>query len=362
MLMISLKRAGLSARLAGTLTLAALGGGFFAWIGTPLAWMLGAMFFTTTASLAGAPTHMSLILRKVMLAILGIMLGSSFHPEIISQAVQWLPSMGVMIGFVALITTLSYQYFRRVAGLDQATAYFSSAPGGLTEMMTVGESVGGNVATISMVHATRILVVVGTIPVYFRYFEGLHVPTLPPGPAGFPDLLDMALLTACAVIGVPLAAKLRLPAGGLLGPMLLSAVLHISGLTSAAPPSVLVACAQVVIGAGIGCRFAGLSLRHVWRTIMFAIGSGVMMVIAAAVTGIVVAPMIGDLPKPLILALAPGGLAEMSLIALSIGSLTAYVSFMHLSRIVLVVMVFPAIFRLVTGTSLAQSAKNDSVD
>ncbi len=360
MLMISLKRAGLPARLAGTLTLAALGGGLFAWIGTPLAWMLGGMFFTTTASLAGAPTHMSLLLRKVMLAILGIMLGSSFRPEIISQAVQWLPSMGVMLGFMALITTLSYQYFRRVAGLDQATAYFSSAPGGLTEMMTVGESMGGNVATISLVHATRILVVVGTIPVYFRYFEGLHIPTMPPGPAGFPDFMDMALLAACAVIGVPLASKLRLPAGALLGPMLLSAALHISGLTSASPPGPVVAGAQIVIGAGIGCRFAGLSLRSVWRTIMFAVGSGLMMVLAATVTGIAAAPVIGGLPKPLILALAPGGLAEMSLIALSIGSLTAYISFMHLSRIILVVMVFPAIFRLVTGISLTRSPNKES--
>lgn len=349
-----LKSAGLPARLGGTLALAAAGGGVFALIGTPLAWMLGAMFFTTAASLSGAPTHMSLMLRKVMLAILGIMLGSSFRPEIMGQAAQWLPSMGVMIGFMALVTTLSYQFFRRVAGFDQSTAYFSSAPGGLTEMMTVGESMGGNAATISLVHATRILVVVGTIPVYFRYIEGLNIPSMPPGPAGLPDLQDMALLAACAVIGVPLATKLRLPAGALLGPMLLSAIFHISGLTSAAPPGPLVAGAQVVIGAGIGCRFTGLSLQTVWRTIMFAIGSGLMMVIAAAATGILIAPLIGDLPKPLILALAPGGLAEMSLIALSIGSLTAYISFMHLSRIVLVVMVFPALFGWITGSSLRQ--------
>lgn len=348
-------RAGLPARLGGTLAFATLGGGFFAWMGTPLAWMLGAMFFTTAASLAGAPTHMSLMLRKVMLAILGIMLGSSFRPEIVDQAVQWLPSMGVMLVFMALITTMSYQFFRRVAGFDQATAYFSSAPGGLTEMIMVGESMGGSVATISLVHATRILVVVGTIPVYFRYIEGLDIPSMPPGPSGLPDLMDMALLTACAVIGVPLAQKLKLPAGALLGPMILSAILHISGLTSAAPPGPIVACSQIVIGAGIGCRFAGLSLGMVWRTILFAIVSGLLMVIAATVTGIIAAPMIGDLPKPLILALAPGGLAEMSLIALSIGSLTAYISFMHLARIILVVMVFPAIFRYVTGAPMTQS-------
>lgn len=352
MSLFSLERASLRLRLLGTLALAASGGALFAWFGTPLAWMLGAMFFTTIASLAGAPTQMSLSLRKVMMAILGIMLGSSFRPEIVAQAVHWLPSMGVMMGFMALITTLSYHYLRRVAGMDRATAYFSSAPGGLTEMIMVGESMGGNPATISLVHATRILVVVGTIPVYFRYVEHLNIPSLPPGPAGLPAFWDVALLSACAVIGVPLAPRLRLPAGALLGPMLLSAILHISGLTRAAPPGPVVAAAQIVIGAGIGCRFAGLTLGSVWRTILFAAGSGLMMVIAATIVGIISGPLIGDLPKPLILALAPGGLAEMSLIALSMGSQTAYISFMHLCRIILVVIVFPSIFRLVTGSSM----------
>ena len=333
-------------RIAATLALAAVGGALFAWLGAPLAWMLGAMFFTTAASLAGVKLEMSLGLRKFMLAVLGIMLGSAFRPEIAEQIVQWLPSLAVMTVFIALITTLSYTYFRKVAGLDRVTAYFSSAPGGLSEMNAVGESMGGNGAIISLVHATRILVVVGTIPVYFRYVQGLDIPALPPGLDGIPELMDVVLLVACAVIGVPLANRLNIPAGALVGPMLLSAALHISGLTAAAPPGPIVAVAQIVIGAGIGCRFSGLSLATVWRIILLAAGSGLMMVIAATAAGFVAAPLIGGGAEPLVLALAPGGLAEMSLIALSIGSGTAYISFMHIMRIILVVIVFPGIYRV----------------
>ncbi len=325
--------------------LAAVGGALFAWLGAPLAWMLGAMFFTTAASLAGARLEMSLGLRKFMLAVLGIMLGSAFRPEIAGQIVRWLPSLAVMTVFIALITSLSYTYFRKIAGLDRVTAYFSSAPGGLSEMNAVGESMGGNGAIISLVHATRILVVVGTIPVYFRYIAGLDIPALPPGLDGFLEPMDIIMLAGCAVIGVPLANRLSIPAGALVGPMLLSAALHISGLTSAAPPGPIVAIAQIVIGAGIGCRFTGLSLAAVWRIILLAAGSGLMMVIAATAAGFIAAPLIGGEPRPLVLALAPGGLAEMSLIALSIGSGTAYISFMHIMRIILVVIVFPGIYR-----------------
>lgn len=337
-------------RLSGTLVLAAMGGAGFAWLGMPLAWMLGAMLVTTVASLAGAPTEMYQPLRRVMIAILGIMLGSAFTPELIGDMQRWIASVFILLGFVGVTTAVAYVYFRRIAGFDPTTAYFSSAPGGLSEMALVGESYGGNVAAISLVHTTRILIVVGTIPVYFRFVEGLAVPTMPmvtgdgvlaPG--------DIALLVACGLIGVPLANVLKVPAGALVGPMLLSAALHISGLTSAGPPPSLVAVAQVVMGAGIGCRFSGLSLSRVGKIILAGAGSGILMVAAAGLTSIAVVPLSGQSPEAMVLALAPGGLAEMSLIALVIGSQTAFISLMHILRIVLVVLIIPNLFRLFRG-------------
>ncbi|HSK41850.1 MAG TPA: AbrB family transcriptional regulator, partial [Arenibaculum sp.] len=49
----------------------------------------------------------------------------------------------------------------------------------------------------------------------------------------------------------------------------------------------------------------------------------------------------------LILAYAPGGLAEMSLIALSLDLDTAFVSTHHMVRIILIVVLAPAAFRLI---------------
>jgi uncharacterized membrane protein AbrB (regulator of aidB expression) len=46
------------------------------------------------------------------------------------------------------------------------------------------------------------------------------------------------------------------------------------------------------------------------------------------------------------LVLAPGGLAEMTLVALSLGVDVAFVSTMHLLRIALVVILAPAIFKV----------------
>ena len=48
----------------------------------------------------------------------------------------------------------------------------------------------------------------------------------------------------------------------------------------------------------------------------------------------------------LVLALAPGGIAEMGLLALALGIDTAFVAAMHIFRIGVIIFAFPPIFRL----------------
>ena len=92
------------ASVALALTLGAAGGALFAWSGLPLAWMLGAMTFTTAAALAGAPIALPALLRTTMLSILGVMLGSSFGPDLPGRLGQWaLTLAGLVIGAVCAI-------------------------------------------------------------------------------------------------------------------------------------------------------------------------------------------------------------------------------------------------------------------
>jgi membrane AbrB-like protein len=334
-------------RLAIGLSIGVTGGALFAWIGAPLAWMLGAMIGVTAASLAGARLAVHPVLRTVMVAVLGVMLGASFTPDMLGQMTGWIGAVVLLIGYLAVTLAIAYAYFRSVAGFGQVTSYFSGAPGGLTEMALMGEAKGGDIRVISLIHATRILVVVATIPVYFRVVEGIDVPSLPPGVgiAGI-ALSDALLLTACAVIGYPLAKVARLPAAALVGPMILSAVIHLKGWSTVPPPVELIAAAQVVVGTAIGARFTGLRFSHVWPYLLVAAGSALLMMAAAVVTAVAFAGLLGMEPAGLILALTPGGLIEMGLIALSLGVDTAFVSTMHVLRITAVVILAPIAFTL----------------
>ena len=72
-----LRVAGLQFALA--VGLGTVGGAIFFALALPLPWMLGAMTVATGAALAGAPIMVPAQVRNVMIAILGVLLGSQFY-------------------------------------------------------------------------------------------------------------------------------------------------------------------------------------------------------------------------------------------------------------------------------------------
>lgn len=333
------------------LLIGAVGGAVFLYLRMPLAWMLGAMFFTGVAALAGLDRRITMRveprLRTVMIVIIGVMLGSAFKPEMIDRAREWLGLIILMLAYIPIVTTICYWIFRRMARLDPVTAYFSAAPGGLQEMTLVGEAFGGDGRSIILTHALRIFITVMTVPVYFRFIEGLNVPPMAQGPHMWQlPWHEGALLILCGAAGWYVAKFLRIPAAQLVGPMIVSALVHLFGWSHAAPPPELVAIAQVVMGAALGCRFVGTPLKEVGRIATWAaLATLVMLGVALGMT-LGFADWAGIKTEAMMLVLAPGGMAEMSLVALGLGVEVAIVASMHIFRIAVVVIAVPPVFRL----------------
>jgi membrane AbrB-like protein len=335
-------------RLALSLLLGALGGAVFFYFNLPLAWMLGSMTFTTIAALSGAPVTLHTPLRMAMVAVLGTLLGSAFTPQILDRLQHWGYGVVIMVAFVTVMTAVSVFFLVRVGKMDRNTAYFAGTPGGLGEMTIVGELQGGDPRTIALVHATRIFVVVFLLPLYLATIGDFEIPNTARvlGNQASAQGWELAILGACAVIGYYLGRILRLPGGQILGPLVVSAIAYLSGLVDGRPPANLIAIAQVVIGSAIGARFVGLNLRQMARPIILALCSALAMLAMAAAFATAIAPWL-DLPMhALLLALSPGGLAEMSLIALALNVDTAFIATMHLVRILLIVTMAPIVFRV----------------
>jgi uncharacterized membrane protein AbrB (regulator of aidB expression) len=109
---------------------------------------------------------------------------------------------------VALVVVLFYRFAGR---FDWVTAYFAGMPGGLTEIIEIGEASGAKPAPIILAHSLRIVVTIALIAFWFRIVEAhargagllqaaprsphpaapdagicapLHVDRLPVGPCG----------------------------------------------------------------------------------------------------------------------------------------------------------------------------------
>ena len=335
----------LAARLGRTLVIGTAGGALFAWLNLPLAWMLGAMVATTVASLGGARLHVPGPMRSIMVAVIGVLLGASFTPEILHEAREWPLTIGCLALYLGVVVGILFLYFRRIVGLDTPTAYFSAVPGGLSEMVITGAAMGADDRTIALVHSARVLLVVLTIPIWYRFMTGVTTTPASMGPSiGDIELAEITVLGACAVAGAGLGRLVRLPAYRLSGPLLASAAVHATGLSSSAPPWEVVAVAQVVVGSAIGARFTGVPVRRVFGIMAAAVVSTVVMLVATVAFALVLAPATGIDWRSIVLAYAPGGLAEMSLIALSLGIETAFVATHHVLRIGLVVVAAPLVF------------------
>ena len=330
------------------LFLGALGGWVFWTLNLPLPWMLGALFATMVAAVAGLPVRGPAQIRGAVVAVIGVLLGAGFTPALLAQAGDWSVSLIGLVLYLGLSLALLIPWFRRIGGFDGKTAYFAAMPGGLSEMIELAEGAGADVPRVILAQGLRIVTTIAVIAVWFRWIEGVQVGP-GQGQAGFADLaaVDLALLAAAALVGSWVGLALKLPAPTLLGPMILSAALHLTEVTTSAPPSELVILAQVILGTVLGCRFVGIRARALLPAMALSLGATLIMLALAFGFALALQALTGKSVDQLLLAYAPGGLTEMSLVAIALQAEVAFVAAHHVIRILIVIVAAPLIFRIV---------------
>lgn len=344
-------------RMALAVLIGALGGFAAQWLGFPLPFMMGAFLASTAATISGVSVFgvspvLPMPVRNLFVAVIGVMIGGSFHPGIFATLQNLIVPMAGVVLFVAGAWAMNFFLFQRVGRYDRQTAFFAAMPGGLIESIAFGERAGADIATLTMQQFARISLVIMTVPFLLMWWTGqplgsaagVTIAGLKPSP----DLQDWLILGACALIGLYGGRALRLPAALLVGPLILSAACHFFGLTEAGPPVWLVATAQVFVGTGLGSRFRGFQPRQIARV------AGLALLSVALMLGFGIALVLGlsqlvDLPlEVLMISYAPGGVTEMGLIALSLHANPVFVTTLHVFRIMLTVVVSSLGYRLMS--------------
>ncbi len=323
----------------------AFSGGIVAWvIGLPLPFMLGSLAVTAVSSIASTsrgkpPITYPQSLRRMFIAVIGTMIGGTFTSELTILIPSLWISLLAMIPFLAMAQIIGYLIFRYVGGYQRVTSLFAAMPGGLVEAVELGQEAGGDVATLSLQHFARVVLVVVLVPQVFWIWTGNTVGSAS-GQAfshGAVSIVDIALVFIVAISGIYAGAWLRFPAAHMIGPLLLSALLHVTGILSIESAEWLLALAQLVVGAGLGVHFSRVTHSQLMR----GFGLGLLNVTAVLAFGFTFAWFLARLTpfsmEALFVSFAPGGLTEMGLIALSLSVSPMTVAAHHLFRIFLIV-------------------------
>lgn len=327
-----------------TLSLAGLAGGLAAHLGWPLPWMLGPLAAVALARLAGASGALPRGGRQLGQWAIGAALGLNFSPLVLAQLVAHGPLIVIITTASMLAGILGALLLKRLAGIDAATAFFAALPGGASEMATLAERQSAAVDRVAAAHALRVMLVVVTVPLLLQSLgvQGSDNGLTAPRPV---DWARLPLLIGVSLAGGALLLVLRQPNAWVLGPLAGVGLLAASGVTLSALPAWVINGGQLLIGASLGARFSRQFFAAAPRFVAAALVVGLFGLLLAGAGALALGALAALPAATLLLAAAPGGVAEMSITAQVLKLGVPLVTACHVLRVIVITVGAPTAYQ-----------------
>ena len=331
-------------RVLATLVLAAIGGFFADRAGLPAGWVAGGLLAVAAASLAGFDTDFPASFRAPVFLVLGVYSGTGVTRDTIEQMQTWPASFAILaVSLVALIAG-SYWWLNGRCGWARNDALLASLPGALSFVIAAAEGLKADMKKVAISQSIRLLILIETIPLlalFIGHTGELNVLAMR-GEAGLRDLL---LLFGGGIAASLLMNALRLPGGWIIGGLLASAALFLSGVVDARlPPFLIIPCA-IALGAITGSRIRPGDLALLPYLAVPALGAFAIAIAISAVAASTVTLLFGVDIIQTLLAFAPGALEALTVIAFQMNIDPAYVAAHHVARFVALVIAVPILAR-----------------
>ncbi|WP_455960468.1 AbrB family transcriptional regulator [Methylorubrum aminovorans] len=311
----------------------------------PAALLIGPMLAAIIFGVSGAGLSLPRPLFLGAQAVIGCLVAHSATTEIAATLREDGLIIFAVVGVTVVAGALTGLALTRLRVLPGTTAAWGSSPGGAAAMVAMAEDYGADPRLVAFMQYVRVAAVVLSASLAAR----LLADVTGSGEASASDETSswtgLAATVAVAAVGYGLASLLRLPSAPLIGPMLLGAVLHATGLLDIVLPGPVLDAAYAAIGWYVGLRFNRRTLDetlHALPGVLTATGAIILL------CGIWAWALTYWLPIDFLtafLATSPGGLDSVAIIA--VGS-KADVSF------VLAVQTLRLFVVLATGPILAK--------
>ncbi len=277
--------------------------------------------------------YTGLMVRDISFAALG-----SHWPVVIAVAVSTLVlsvAGGALLGLHRDVTPL--------------TGGLALVAGGSAGLVAIARELGGDDRVVAAVQYLRVALITAAMPVVATAFyhsnpaQGAHVSER----ASLPWYVTLPLIAAIVVVGAVAGRRVRLPGGGLIGPMVITVGLEFSGLVDGfAVPMLLFQAGIVLIVLQTVMALDRESLRAIRRILPGAFALIMVLNVAAAGLGVVLAHTAGLSMLDGYLATSPGGVYAVLGTAAGSGSNVTFVMASQVIRVVLMLVAAPLVARM----------------
>lgn len=322
--------------------------GALQWVRLPAALLLGPLAAAVLVQMGGGAVRVPRMLIVTAQAVIGCLVAQSITPAIIGGFVRYWP---IILGTVALSVAASALIgwtMSRLRIMPGSTAVWGMLPGAATVMMVMAEAHGADFRLVAFMQYLRVVLVAAAasvVALWFvhggggRFSGGLFPPV---------DLPNLGATAAIALAGAGLAA--RMPAGVLLGPLALGAVLSSLGWVKIELPPLLLIASYALIGWNTGLRFTRDVLAAAARALPQSIGATVILMGFCGLLAWLLVVLLHVDPLTAYLATSPGGVDAAAIIAASTKVDTPFVMALQTVRVVLLLFIGPSVARWVAGT------------
>lgn len=318
-------------------------------LGVPSPALFAGLLAATVLAMSGlAPPGVPRPATAAAQAVIGVVIGVLAQPGTLARlAPQWAPVLLAVVGTLA-VSMVAGLLLGLHRGVSPLTGMLALTAGGASGLVAISRDLGGDERVVAVVQYVRVGLVTATMPVVaaVAFAAPAGAAASQAEVAAAPVAVDVGFLVFCAVVGGVLARLARVPAGALLGPMVVAVALNLTGWSlGASPPTLLVELAYAVIGWQAGVRFTRESLRTVVGVLLPATALIAGVVLACAGLGLLLSALTGATLLEGYLATTPGGVYAVLATAISAGTDVTFVVAVQVLRVVVMVLVAPVVAR-----------------
>jgi uncharacterized protein len=288
-------------------------------------------------------------------SVLGMLLGSTFRPSVIPVLTgNWFPILLIVIITIGVSMTAGV-FLSRISSLNRETAMLGSLPGGASTMIVMSVGSKADTRLVALMQYIRLTCVVLSASLIARFVLHTSFPEqkslmnmlIGSDSIGlWPIYVQTALLAAAGSI---CGRVIKLPAGALLGSMIVGIIMKGFSIFNPVWPSSFLHIIYLFMGLYIGLLFDRKVLQQARKLLPLIIGNTVFLILVCALAGKILSLLTGTDYMTGYLATTPGGMDSVAVVALGSGGFMPLILTVQMVRLLSLAILSPFLSRFVLG-------------